>query len=377
MKVSCLQENLARGLGIVGRAVSPRSTLPILGHILIATDEGRLRLSATNLEIGINCWLGARVEEEGGIAVPARTFIDLVNAFPPDQVHMDGIVRTMTLNVRCGRSEDNVKGMDAVEFPLVPVPEGEGAVRLEPELLRTAIAQVAFAAATDEARPTLTGVYMRFEGERMTMAAADGYRLSVRHATLSEPVGEPLSMIVPARAMVELGRICADQEEPVLVTVTPDHNRILFQLKDIVLVSQLIPGSFPDYQQIIPRERNTRTVVATADLLKGCRTAQIFARDGAHIVQFQIHPGSELTPGRMVISATSAETGDHVTELEVQVDGAPVEIAFNVRYMIEVLSAIGTPQIALETLSSSSPGVLRLVGDENFIHVAMPMHLGR
>ena len=163
MRATCLQENLAKGLSIVGRAVSPRSTLPILSHILLTTDGGRLRLSATNLEIGINCWVGARVEEEGAVAVPARTLVDLVNAFPPDQVSMEGVVRTMTLNLRCGRSEANIRGMDAVEFPPVPVLEGEGGIRLDPEVLRTAIAQVAFAAAVDEARPILTGVLVRFE----------------------------------------------------------------------------------------------------------------------------------------------------------------------------------------------------------------------
>ncbi len=383
MKVSCLQENLSRGLGIVGRAVSPRSTLPILSHILVATDEGRLRLSATNLEIGINCWVGAKVEEEGSIAVPARTLIDLVNAFPPDRVEMEGVVRTMTLNLTCGRSEANVKGMDSVDFPSVPVPEGEGGFRLNPETLRTAIAQVAFAAATDESRPILTGVLVQFSTDHMTLAAADGYRLSVRSTPIPEPVSEPLSVIVPARAMAELGRICADQlkgqeaDTLVLATVTPDHNRILFQLPDVVLVSQLIPGNFPDYQQIIPSDHTTRTVVGTAELLKACRTAQIFARDGAHIVQFHVHPGSELEAGRVVVSATSAETGDDVSELDASVEGEAVDIAFNVNYVIDVLSVIDTPQVMLDTTSTSSPGVIRPVGDEDFIHVVMPMHMGQ
>ncbi|MGD1996071.1 MAG: DNA polymerase III subunit beta [Anaerolineae bacterium] len=377
MRVSCLQENLAKGLSIVGRAASPRSTLPILSHILLATDGGRLRLSATNLEIGINCWVGARVEEEGAITVPARTLTDLVSAFPPEQVDMEGLTRTMTLNLRCGRSEANIKGMDAVEFPPVPVPEGEGRIQLDPEVLSSAINQVAFAAATDEARPILTGVLVSFEGEQMTMAAADGYRLSVRSSSLPQPITEPLSIIVPARAVKELARVSAEQEEPVYATVTPDHNRVLFQLTNVVLVSQLIPGTFPDYEQIIPSDRRTRTVVSTFDLLKACRTAQIFAREGAYIVQLHVHPGSELEPGRLVVSATSAETGDDVSELDATVEGESVEIAFNVRYMIDVLSVIEAPQVSLDTTSSSSPGVIQPVGEEDFIHVIMPMHLGQ
>jgi DNA polymerase-3 subunit beta len=377
MKVSCLQENLSKGLSIVGRAVSPRPTNPLLSHILLTTDGGRLRLSATNQEIGINCWIGARVEEEGALAVPARTLIDLVNSLHPDQVHMDGVVRTMTLNLRCGRSEANVKGMDAVEFPPVPLPEGEGGVKLDPEAFRTAIAQVAFAAATDEARPMLTGVLLRFEQGTMTMAAADGYRLSVRGIPLTEPVREPFSIIVPARAMTELGRISADQEEPILVVVTPDSNRVLFQLTDIVFSSQLIPGNFPDYTQIIPQDRTTTTVVGATELLKACRTAAIFAREGDDIVRFHIHPGADLTPGRLVVSSTSAETGDDVSELDASIGGEPVEIAFNVKYMIEVLAVIGAPQVSLGTTSSSSPGTLQPVGDDSFLHVIMPMHMAR
>ena len=316
MKVSCLQENLARGLSIVGRAVSPRSTLPVLGNVLLATDAGRLKLSATNLEVSITCWIGAKVEEEGAVTVPARTFIDLVNALPPEQVDMELVVRTQTLNLRAGRSEANIKGIDAQEFPLVPMPEGEAGIPIEPDVLRTAVAQVAFAAATDESRPILTGVLAKFEDAQLTLAAADGFRLSVRTVPLPRSVPDPFSIIVPARALTELGRISGEQEDPVIITVTPTRNQVLFQLTDIVLVSQLIDGNFPDYRQIIPRDTATDTVVDTAAFLKACKTAHIFARDAAHITRLHIKPGSELAPGHMIVSATSAETGDDVSELD-------------------------------------------------------------
>ena len=377
MKVSCLQENLAKGLSIVGRAVSPRSTLPVLGNVLLATDAGRLKLSATNLEVGINCWIGAKIEEEGATTVPARTFIDLINALPPERVDMELIVRTQTLNLRAGRSEANIKGIDAQEFPIVPVPEGEGGIPIEPDVLRTAISQVAFAAATDESRPILTGVLAKFENTQLTLAAADGFRLSVRTVPLDQPVPDPFSIIIPARALVELGRISGEQKEPIVITVTPTRNQVLFQLTDIVLVSQLIDGNFPDYRQIIPRDYTTHTVVDTAAFLKACKTALIFARDAAHITRLHIKPGSELAPGHMLVSATSAETGDDVSELDASVEGDEIEIAFNVKYLIDVLSVAGTPQVALDTTTSSSPGVIRPVGEEDFTHVIMPMHLGR
>ena len=378
MKVSCLQENLAKGLSIVGRAVASRSTLPVLSNVMLATDNGRLKLSATNLELGINCWVGAKVEDEGATTVPARLLTDFVNSLPPEQIDMELSVRTQTLNARCARFEANIKGIDAQEFPIIPTQEdGESAIRLEPEDLRHMIDQVVFAAATDESRPILTGVLARFDGERLTMAAADGFRLSVRSASLGQTVDQPIEVIVPARALGELARISADQEEWVEVIITPARNQILFHMQDVDLVSQLIEGKFPDYRQIIPSSHTSRTVLDTSGFLKAARVSHLFARDSANIVRVEIDPGNELTPGHITLAATSAELGDNVGQLDAMVEGNAVEIAFNAKYLIEVLSVVDTAQVALETTSPSSPGVLRLIGDEDFIHVIMPMHLSR
>ena len=219
MKVTILQENLARGLGIVSRAVSPRSTLPVLANVMIATDEGRLRLSATNLEMGITCWIAARIEEEGSTTVPARTFVDLVSTLPGEQVALSLDSSTQTLNVRSGTSTNDIKGIDAQEFPPIPVPDMEGAMQLNVVDFREMIHQVAFAASTDEARPVLMGVLVIVEGDQITMAAADGFRLSVRSATLSTPAPQPVNIIVPARALSELARIASDGEETISMVV--------------------------------------------------------------------------------------------------------------------------------------------------------------
>ncbi|MBS3785090.1 MAG: DNA polymerase III subunit beta [Anaerolineae bacterium] len=378
MKVSCLQENLAEGLSIVGRAVSPRSTLPVLGNVLLATEGGRLRLSATDLEVGITCWIGAKVEEEGATTVPARTLIDLVNALPPGQVDLELIVRTQTLNLRAARSEASIKGIDAQEFPIVTVPEGNAqGIPIEPDVLRKAIEQVAFAAATDESRPILTGVLAQFEDKQLTLAAADGFRLSVRSVALPNAISDPFSIIIPAQALSELRRVSGHQQDPISIHVTPERNQVIFELTDVVLVSQLIDGNFPDYRQIIPRDRNTHTIVDTAPFLKACKMAQIFAREAANISRIQIEPGSELEPGRMRISATSAETGEDVSEIDASIEGQSVEIAFNVKYLIDVLSVSDAPQVTLDTTTSSSPGVIRPIGETSFTHVIMPMHLGQ
>lgn len=377
MKVTLLQENLARGLSIVSRAVSPRSTLPVLSNILIASDEGRLRLSATNLELGITCWIPARIDEEGSTTVPSRTFSDLVNAMPSDQVQLTLDVKTQSLHVKGGASNNDIKCIDAQEFPPLPTPEMKDAVQLNVADFKEMIHQVAFAASTDEARPVLMGVLMNVEKDKVTMAAADGFRLSVRKAQLSHAVANPINIIIPARALNELARVASDPEEPLYMVVPKQRGQVLFRVKDVEVVSQLIDGTFPDYHQIIPRSYKSRTLVATATLLKACKQAEIFAREGSNVARLDIKESKgEMQPSEVEISATSEETGKNETIVEATVDGGSVLIAFNVKFLREALEVIKTPNVALETSAANAPGVVKPVGDDNFLHVIMPMHLG-
>jgi DNA polymerase III subunit beta len=382
MKISCLQENLAKGLATVGRAVATRSTLPVLSNILLESDEGRLRLAATNLEIGVNCWVGARVEEEGRTTVPARLLTEFVNSLPPGQIDMELNERTQTLNLKCARFEANIKGIDASEFPDVPTAEGIGGqtptrLHLEAEAFRRMIDRAVFAAATDESRPILTGVLAQFHQGGLTLAAADGFRLAVTSADVGVDLDAATSVIIPARALAELSRISGEQKEPIELIITPQRNQILFHLSNTDLVSQLIDGNFPDYNQIVPKSHNTRTVVSTQEMLKAVKVAFLFARDAANIIRFNAVPGSELTPGQMIVTGTSTELGDNVSEIDANIDGDPIEIAFNARYMIDALSVMGTAEVAVETSTASSPGVLRPVGSNDFLCVIMPMHITR
>ena len=392
MKVSCLQENLAKGLSIVGRAVASRSTLPVLSNVLLMTHDGKLKLSANNFELGINCWVGAKVETEGAVTVPARLLAEFVNSLPPERIDMRLDEETQTLNLICDRIESNIKGIDAQEFPVVATTsEDDIAIKLEPESLRTMIKQVVFAAATDESRPVFTGVLLKFVEDTMTMVAADGFRLSVKAAQLGQNVVDTLadvglteesngssasSLIIPSRALLELARISGEQEQPIDLIVTPARRQILFHLEDIELVSQLIEGDFPDYNRIIPDGHTTRSVMDTANFLKAVRISHLFARDAANIVRLEVAPsGDELMNGRITLVATSAELGDNVADLDASIEGDAVEIAFNAKYLIDVLSVIESPQFILETSTSSSPGVFRAVGDDDFTHVIMPMHI--
>ncbi len=373
MKLSCLQENLIRGLSVVGRAVPTRTTLPITNNVFLSTDQSRLKLVATNLEIAISCWIGAKVEEEGAITVPARLLTEFINSLPNERVDITLSPRTRTLELQCARFEARISGMDAEDFPPIPqVAEGI-TTRIEPEALRLAISQVVFSAATEDTRPVLTGVHAEFEGEILTLAAADGFRLAVHRMPLAAPVGEKVEVIIPARALSELNRLVAAQEEPIEVRVNPQKSQVLFQLKNTEMVSQLIQGTFPNYSQLIPQSYTTRAVVDTAEFLRATRTASIFARDGGGIIRLEITPGEELTPGRVAISARAEEVGDNKGEIDALIEGEAAKIAFNGRYLADVLGILHEEKVAIETTTSSSPGVIRPVGTENYIHVIMPM----
>jgi DNA polymerase-3 subunit beta len=376
MKVTVLQENLAHGLSIVSRAVSPRTTLPVLANVLVATDEGRMRLSATNLELGITCWIGAKIEEEGSTTVPARTFVDMVGTLPAEQVNLSLNATNQTLNVRCGASNTDIKCIDAQEFPPLPVPEMEGAIQINVADFKEMIQQVVFAASVDEARPVLMGVLLTVDKDTITMAAADGFRLSVRKATLSQPVPQPVTIIIPGRSLSELARVAADGEEMIAMVLPKGRGQVIFRVKEVELVSQLIDGTFPDYQQIIPRAYKSRTLLSTQALLKACKQAEIFAREGSNVARLNIKSSGELEPGSVEIFAQSEETGSNETIVAATIEGIGLLIAFNVKYLREVLEVVKTPNVALETSAPNAPGMIRPVGDDNFMHVIMPMHLG-
>jgi DNA polymerase-3 subunit beta len=376
MKLTCLQENLKRGLATVSHAVAGKSTLPVLANVLLATDGGRLKLAATNLEVGITHWIGAQVQEEGAVTVPAKLLADVVSGLPNDRVTLTLDSRTQTVKVECGRFTNNIKGIEADEFPTIPtIADKEPTASLPPDVLREAIDQVAFAAASDDSRPVLAGVLVRLRDNRLFLAAADGFRLATRTVSLPEPVAQASEFIIPARALSELARIASDAEGPVTLTVTPGGSQVLFHTENTELVSRLIDGKFPDVERIIPQRFETRTVLDTAELAKAVKLASFFANASQNVVKLTMEPGGELGPGKLVISAKAAEVGDNTGELDGMVHGEGGQIALNVKYLAEVLGVIKTAQIAVESQSSQSPGVFKPVGQDGYIHIIMPMSI--
>jgi DNA polymerase-3 subunit beta len=373
MKLSCLQENLNRGLNCVGRAAATRTTLPITNNVLMATDQGRLKLVATNLEMAISCWVGAKIEEEGAITVPARLLNEFVASLPSDKIDINLSPRTKTLQLKCARFEARISGINAKDFPPIPTAEDGISTKISVEDLRRGIGRVVFAAATDESRPVLTGVHAEFEDKLLTLAAADGFRLAVYKLPLLTAVKEKATAIIPARALAEINRLATDQEEAIEIKLNTAKSQILFRLKDAELISQLVQGGFPQYSQLIPQSYTTRAVVDVPQFLRATKTASIFARDGSGIVRLVITPGAKAAQGKLTIAARSEEIGDDVGEIDATVEGEEAKIAFNGKYLIDVLSVLNEQQVALEVTSPSSPGVIRPVGVDNYVHVVMPM----
>jgi len=378
VRLSCQQEDLQRALGYVSRAVSRKSTLPVLGNVLLSAEGGRLKLAATNLEIAITAWADATVEEEGTITVRSDLLTEFVASLPNDSVSIELDRRTLSVAVSCARSKAHIKGIGAEDFPtLASIGDTEPTARIDPAEFREAIGQVAFAAATDDSRPVLAGVLAEFEGASLTLAAADGFRLSVRRCDLVEPSRESLSIVVPARALQELARIIGDLEEPIDLAVTPNRSQLLVRAGSIEFLSRLIDGHFPDVRHIIPQTYGTRMVVSRDEFLAAARRAKLFAQSNNDVVRIQMNPGDgELDPGFATISAQAAETGDNEDHLEAQVEGPQAHIAFNGRYLTEVLSVMRSTEVALEMTSPNAAGVFKPVGSDDFTHVIMPMVIG-
>jgi DNA polymerase-3 subunit beta len=355
----------------VGRAVATRTTLPITQHVLLTTDGGRLKLSATNLEIAVSTWVGAEILEEGSLTVPARLLTDFVNSLPRQPIEITTEGQAKGIALKGAKVQASINGAEADEFPPIPSVEDGVATRIGAKELREAIHQVVFAAAVEDSRPVLTGVNVELDGAKLTLAAADGFRLAVHTTQMSEPVGEKLSVIVPARTLTEVERLL-EGDEPVEVLVTPQRSQILFRLKNAEIVSQLIQGNFPNYAQLIPHEHSTRVVVDLAELQRATRTASIFAKDGSGIIRIQVSP-AEGGSGKLEVSSRAEELGDNTGEMEAAVEGGEGRIAFNSRYLSDVLAVMGREQVSLDMTTSSSPGVLRAVGDDKYVHVVMPM----
>ena len=372
MQLTVQQEDLNRGLSAVARAVPTRSTLPITNNILLEADDDQLTLSATDAEtIAITYRIASGITEPGTITLPSRLLSDFVATLPPQPIEISLAERSRQVSLSCARNEASIGGQAADEFPPIPPVEDGDTIRLDAAALRRSINQVAFAAATDDSRPVLTGVHFALRDGSLRLAAADGFRLAVNTIEVGEDSADR-EAIVPARALNELARLLPEVNEQISVTFNPASTQVLFDLGHATLIAQLIQGTFPNYEQLIPSSHATSTEVSVGEFMRETRIASIFARDGSGIVRLIASPGED-SPGRLTVTARAEEVGNNEGEIDALVEGEEARIAFNSRYLIEVLGALDTDRVAIETSSPSSPGVIRPVGNDDYVHVVMPM----
>jgi DNA polymerase-3 subunit beta len=369
MRVTCSTQNLGQGLHIVSRAVSSRTTLPILNNVLMQTDPAGLRLTATNLEIGIKQVIPAEVQEEGSITVPARLLTDYVSAHPDASISMTLDKKNQSLKLKSEHFDADIRGIDPADFP--PVPSGtEGRkVQLSQSDLKDAIEQTVIAASSDEGRPVLTGVYAQLNGGHVTFAATDGHRLAVKTLVVPADGQQPDTMVIPARALAELSRILKGGSEQVDLTVAPQKNQVFFKAGDVELMSRLIEGTYPNYKQVIPNDTTTSITLKTQDLLTTTKVVSLFARDAANVVKFKAEGG------KLTLTANTSEVGQNTADVEAKIEGNDLQVAFNAKYVLDVLGIIGTDEVTLGFTGPLNPGMIKPVGKDDYLYIIMPVRV--
>ena len=371
--MSLLQEELNKGLSVVSRFVSSRPQLPVLANILFSAEKSnKLCLSATNMEIGIQYWLGAKVEVEGQVAIPAREINEFVSYLSPGKISLEAKKKTQ-IKVISSSGESSFAGMSPGEFPKIPSIKKIGASSLPMKGLVEAVNQVGFASAADETRPVLGAINWLFNEKGYRMVATDGYRLSLKDVSQKVKVKskeETVRFLIPARSLTEVVRLAPDRDE-IKVGLTEDDNQVIFLLPDLEISSRLIEGNFPDYEKIIPTESKTKATVDKEDFLQAIKVASVFARESANIVRFS------LKDGKIVISANAPSVGENITEVEAKIEGPNLDIAFNYRFLLDFLNVIPVKEkgIELSFNESLSPGVFRIPSSPSWLHLVMPVRV--
>lgn len=368
MKLSCNQENLSRGLNIIGKIIGTRGNLPVLNNVLLSTDNGRLKLSSTDLEIGINTWIGAKIQNEGSITIPARLLIDYVNTNNDIKINLEQQNENLKLN--SNKYKAHIKGISATEFPLIPKLDKNLIVQINAKKFQTAISKVIFAAATDETRPVLTGLLLNICDNILKIAATDSYRLAQAIIKLEINSKQKKQIIIPTRTMAELNRIISIVD-PVDVKIYLSENQISFVLGDTQIISRLIEGNYPDYEQIIPEKFTSKIIIPIKEFANAIKMASFFARESANNIKFIVGDDNAAK-----VSAISPQVGDSVSEVILEKkEGEKLEIAFNSKYVLDAINAITDKNLVLEASGSQKPAMLKSEKSKDYFYIIMPLRV--
>jgi DNA polymerase-3 subunit beta len=361
MKLQVTQENLNRALGSVARVANSRGTLPILANVLIKTSNNRLSLSATNLDIAITHFIGAKVNEEGSITVPARLMQDFVNSLPGGVINLD--LKETKLHVKTDQYSSVVNGIMADDFPVMPAISEGTSWTVGGAVFKKGLQQVAFAASNDETRPVLTAVLLHVSDGQLYMAATDSYRLAEKSLGKNK---EEIRMLVPASAMQDLLRVLGDGDDE--VRVTHDDQQVLFQVGDVELVTRLIDGNYPDYQKLIPSQFETSATLKRADLVNVTKVSSLFARESAGSVTIELDEAAQ----ELSIRSVASQLGENTAKASARVEGSG-SITLNSRYLLDALNALGGEEVFFGFNGKLEPTLLTDPATKDYRHIVMPL----
>ncbi len=365
MKVSIVQENLNKALNTVSRVVGSRTSLPVLANVLLTTEASRLVVSATNLEVAISYSVGCKTEKEGSVTAPARLFAELISSMPSDKIQLTSAGDN--LSIKTTNFESSLNGIAVSEFPTTPQVKPEAEFTIPSPVLLEGLSEVVVAASLDESRPVLAGVAMIVADGQLTLAATDSYRLAEKKLPL--PSVKDITVIVPAKTVQELNRIIHDSSDDVRIAIS--KTEVLFEVGDVSLVSRLIEGKFPNYQQIIPTKSATSLTLKKSELMSIVKVASLFARENSHTIKLN------FTKVGLSISSKASEVGENTSLVEGELTGEEAEISVNAKYLADVLNILSTNEVFLGINDKLEPCMIRAINkgkvQPDYTHIIMPL----
>ena len=366
MYITCLQRNLKKALSVAERIIGKNLTLPILNNILISVKDKKIRISSTNLEIGINYWLSGKVEKEGELTIPAKVFSSFIGNLPNKKIELKAS-KDSQLNLKCENYKANFKGLSAKDFPIIPEITGKPIFKIKGNILRDGLNQVVGMAAFSESRPEISGIYFGFDKNIIKLVATDSFRLAEKN--IENKIENPIerSLIIPQRTIQELIRVLSEEENDNEVSVILGGNQILFDIGYCQIISRLIDGQYPDYEQIIPKESKTQVVVKKDELVNAVRLASLFS---SKINDVNLNISDK---GQIEVSAKDIDLGDNKSQIKAEVDGKGLNISFNYRYLLDGLNNILSDKLVFNLSTDSSPVLIKPVGDKNYTYMIMPI----
>lgn len=367
MKLSLLEENFSQALSHTARFVASKVQLPILNHLLLSTDNGRLKLSATNLELGINYWIGAKIETEGSLCLPAKEITEFVSYLPPGRLDLS--LKDNLLTLSSAKTESTFTSLPPSDFPEIPSLDPKTAFEVDLSLLTQAVNQIAFSAATDDSRPVLTAILCTFSPEEISLVATDGFRLSLKHLKLPQSLSiNTQTLLIPARTLLEVVKL-AKSSKKIKIGLTPDAHQLVFVLDDLELVSRLIDGEYPDYNRIVPGASTAKLHLNREEFIQAIKQTSVFARESANVVKLSLKNNS------LELSANAPQIGQNKVTVDARIEGDPLEIAFNYKFISDFLSVCNGEEIVVELNEPLSPGLFRDQSDPAFTHIIMPVRI--